>query len=122
MHRRDLDSGEELPVPYAPTDGTGVYQHYSPDGKWIVFEGSATSPGGEQQVYLAPVDGSTPPVPVGPAFTYTYLDWFDFSPDGTKILLTLRAPGTSTIIDLETLETTDVPAITGGWGWQRLAP
>ena len=123
MHQRDLDTGADLPVPYVGSDGYGLLQHFSPDGTWVAFESeTSAAPGFTQQVYLAPVDGRTPPVAVGPAYRYTYRVGFDFSPDGTKLMLVLRDFGKSVIVDLATKETTEVAQITDAWGWQRLAP
>lgn len=122
LHQRDLDTGLELPVPYVTSDGFGLLPHFSPDGKWVAFEDKSRDGAPPQGVNLAPVDGSSPPVPVGPGYSYMYRTGFDFSPDGKELILALDLPGKSVIIDLATQETTEVPAVTGYWGWQRLAP
>ena len=54
---------------------------WSPDGRWLVYS-KVVGPG--DQVYIAPTDGSSPPVRIGDPKT---VNWSPiFSPDGTKIL------------------------------------
>ncbi len=91
----------------------------SPDGSRIAVERQTNV--GVAQVVIAPADGTAAGLPVGPL--YPFGDGrFDFSPDGSRILLTL-VTGKSHFIDVATgdPETTEV-AVPGVPSWQRLAP
>ena len=124
MHLRDLDTGEELPVPFTPPDGRGVIWHLSPDGEWAVFEHSSVSTPGRDSLFHAPIDGSAPAREIGPAYDYTWRRGVSFLPDGQKVLLALDPANAqpSVIIDVGTGETTELADITDGRTWQRLAP
>jgi dipeptidyl aminopeptidase/acylaminoacyl peptidase len=119
LHLRDLTSGDELPLPFAPADHMGVLPHFSPDGTMIVYEGGPPGSGLSQLVY-APVDGSRPSRFIGPEFYYQNRTGFDFSPDGKQVVLSLV--GKNEVIDVATGEATELPGIKTQVGWQRLAP
>jgi dipeptidyl aminopeptidase/acylaminoacyl peptidase len=123
LHLRDLDTGEELPVlfdhlgsdnPYG--DDNGLIPRFSPDGTMMIYEwGVGTS----SHVFYGPLDGSTPAREVGPEWSYTMRHGFEFSPDGTKVIVFLS--NKSVLIDLATNTWTDLD-IAGDWvSWQRLA-
>jgi hypothetical protein len=124
LHLLDLDTGQQLPVPFAPPDGHGVTPQFSPDGRWVVFEGDSTTTPGRSSLIYASVDGTVPAREIGPAFDYTYRDGFSFLPDGTKVLLALT-PGNirpSVIIDVETGAATELEDVYDqDRTWQRLA-
>jgi len=44
---------------------------YTPDGAFVVFEGNSIEAPGRNQLFRASVDGSVPPMPVGPTYSYT---------------------------------------------------
>ena len=119
MHLRDLETGEELPVPF---DRRGQWPIFSPDGKSILYWGATDDRATPQHIVLAPVDGSQPAAPVGPSFSGANVQGFGFSPDGTKVFLVQT--GATTLIDLATGDTTDLGDAGGpeASGWQRLAP
>jgi hypothetical protein len=66
------------------------------------------------------VDGSALARPIGLGYPYSLRTGFEFSPDGTKVILFLTSK--SVLIDLATNTWSDLP-IAGDWvSWQRLAP
>ena len=91
VHIRDLTTGQDQLLDLYPFHDSGYGPHFSPDGTLLLYEShSATSPGNDQLV-IAPVDGSQPARPIGPSYYYQSRQGFDFSPDGTKVFLnTLR--------------------------------
>ncbi len=117
LHLRDLSSGDELPLRFDPTEG-GLKLKFSADGTHVVFEGTTDGRASQHLVY-APLDGSGPSVQIGPSYGNANRQGFDFSPDGTKVILTLSSG--STIIDLATGATTPVPHVRTTPYWQRLA-
>lgn len=122
LHLRDLDTGEELPVLFdylgvqnPKGDDNGLLPRFSPDGTMMVHDGCLPNP-----LCYGPIDGSVPTKSIGPFFDYTQRQGFEFSPDGTKVILFLTFK--SVLIDLATNTWTDLP-IAGDWvSWQRLAP
>jgi hypothetical protein len=126
IHLRDLDTGEELPVlfdelgtDHPKGDDYGLIPRFSPDGTMIVFDGCDRA-GDRSGLCYGPVDGSTPARPIGPPYSYQLRTGFEFSPDGTKVMLFLSTK--AVLIDLATDTWTDL-AISGDFvSWQRLAP
>jgi hypothetical protein len=117
LHLRDLETGEELPVPFGRD---GLLPRFSPDGSMILYQGWWDDLSGDQ-LYVAPVDGSQPPRPIGPKFLEANGQAFGFSPDGTMVFS--NGTGEGMLIDLASGATTQ---LTGNGpeaaGWQRLAP
>jgi Tol biopolymer transport system component len=117
LHMRDLETGQELPVPFGRD---GLLPRFSPDGSMILFQGWWDDLSGDQ-LYVAPVDGSEPPRPIGPKFLEANGQAFGFSPDGTMVFS--NGTGEGMLIDLASGKTTE---LTGNGpeaaGWQRLAP
>ena len=120
-HVRDLDTGVDTAIAMVqPYDDATILPHFSPDGRSLLFERQTSS---TSRLVVRPLDGSGPDILLGPTFTYEDTRHFDFSPDGTKVILTLGDPGVTWIMDA-----------TGGLGektnevipsfpnWQRLAP
>ncbi len=68
LHLLDLDTGEQLPVPFAPADGHGVTSQFSPDGEWVVYDGDSLAVPGRSALLYGPVDGSVPMREIGPAY------------------------------------------------------
>ena len=125
MHLRDIDTGEELPVlfdrlgPDNPKgDDHGVMPRFSPDGTMMVWDGGC----GElfDRLCYGPVDGASVARGIGPAFNYQVRNGFEFSPDGTKVILFLTSK--SVLIDLVTDTWTELPVAGDLVSWQRLAP
>jgi len=121
LHVRDLDTGHDRQLDLYPFSDRGYGPHFSPDSRSLIFEShSATTPG-DVQLVIAPADGSQPATPIGPSYKEERA--FDFSPDGTKVFLTLSSPPGTTIIDLATgdfaLTKQAIPTVPN---WQRLAP
>jgi len=119
---RDLDTGQDRLLDLYPLADSGYGPHVSPDGRSLVFEShSATTPG-DVQLVIAPADGSQSATPIGPSY-HKEDRAFDFSPDGTKVFLTVSSPPGTTIIDLATgdfaLTKQAIPSVPS---WQRLAP
>jgi Tol biopolymer transport system component len=122
MHLVDLPSGNDHLLDLSGGDSEG-FASFSPDGSRIIF---LAYTGGRARIKVAPVDGSSRPLALGPS--YPVVDGKSltgtFSPDGTSVLVTNEA----------TRETRFVDAATGGDGrivpwvadagtaWQRLAP
>jgi len=117
LHLRDLETGEELPVPF---DRGGLSPQFSPDGSMVLYQGWWDDGRGDQ-LFLVPTDGSQPRRPVGPAFLAENGQAFGFSPDGTMVFL--DQTGETMLIDLASGALTE---LTGNGpeasGWQRLAP
>ncbi len=115
-----MTSGQEIPNPYDTSEG-GLLLHYSPDGKMVVFEGHEKRPGSPEQLFYGSADGSQPAVPIGPPYIYSDRLGNDFSPDGTKVLLSMI--GYTIEIDVATGEMDhSLNGIPSTPGWQRLAP
>jgi len=85
----DLTSGQER---VADAYG-GSISVFSPDGKWIVGQGDG-------QLMIEPADRSSTARTLGPKFGLTAGQQFAFSPDGTKVYLTLDTPAETLIIDV----------------------
>jgi hypothetical protein len=117
-HLRDLDTGEDRLLPRDATSDAEVVARFSPDSSVLLFERQSPS-----QLFVAPVDASRPPVPMGPTFDYSEPHAFDFSPDGTKVILTLGSPGVTSIMDVTSGESQQTTQPMPNFpGWQRLAP
>lgn len=125
LHGRDLTTGKDLPVLFDPAgannpvgDDGGLLPRFSPDGTMVVFD---SCPHSQSQLCYGTLDGSEPSRPIGPEFYWEDRVGFDFSPDGTKVILTMKSG--SSIIDLETgVETPVLQGVPVQPGWQRLAP
>jgi hypothetical protein len=121
LHLRNLDTGEELGVPFGPRDGHGVSPQFTPDGKWVVFEGDSLASPGLSALFYGPANGSVPAREVGPAFDYTWREGFSILPDGTKVLLSFHPTVTrpSVIIDLNGGPPVELADVSDGRTWQR---
>ncbi len=117
-HLRDLDTGEDR------LDEEYSTPRFSPDGSQVVGEAAA-------QLMTGPADGSAPAREIGPSFLapngsaagdQTNRQDFDFSPDSSKVVLTVGSPAVTWIIDVATgqaVRTTE--PISNFPSWQRLA-
>ena len=121
VHVRDLTTGDDQLLDLYPFYDAGYGPHFSPDGSQLLYEAHSASEPGNDQLVIAPVDGSQPAHPIGPSYYYQARQGFDFSPDGAKVFLSTTS-GTS-IIDIASDTTTKTTAIIPNIpGWQRLAP
>ena len=102
-----------------PQAEAGVDPQFSPDSKLIAVESQSESED-RSQLVVGPVDGSRPGVAMGPTFSYKDENDFAFSPDGTKVILTVN--DSTSIIDVATGETTTLAGIPSYPSWQRLPP
>ena len=111
-HILDLDSGSDRTV----DSFGGSISQFSPDGRLVVGQGDG-------ELIIQAADGTSPAKVLGPKFGDPHGHYFEFSPDGTKVFLTMGSPGVTTIIDVATgasVETTQ--PIPNYPSWQRLAP
>jgi dipeptidyl aminopeptidase/acylaminoacyl peptidase len=124
LHFVDVTTGEDRER-IGPMDE--AHAVFSPDNKLIAFNRRAASTRNDvpTQVFVGPVDDPAAAVAVGPESTAVSGDpglAYDFSPDGTKVIVTKYRT-----------EETYVAGVTGGSGeflaptadlpnWQRLAP
>jgi Tol biopolymer transport system component len=114
---RDLQTGDELPVPF---DGDGLKPKFSPDGTMVLYQGWWEDESGDQ-LYVVPVDGSEPRRRIGPKFLYENGQDFGFSPDGSQVFF--DQTGSAILIDIASGETIELEGDgPEASGWQRLAP
>jgi WD40-like Beta Propeller Repeat len=121
LHLRNLDTGKELDVPFAPVSGHGVSPQFTPDGRWVVFESDSMTTPDRSSLFYAPVDGSLPAREIGPAFDYNWREGFSILPDGTKVLLSFYPTDIhpSVIIDLNGGAPVELADVGEGRTWQR---
>jgi len=125
VHLLDLTSGVDRRLTFDPSANCELGPLLTPDGKSIVAERGTLE--ATSQLFVAPVDGPGPGVPVGPSYNYRSRLGFALSPDGTKVIWvptpTLEPNAGGRVITLATgavenidVQFLDVPS------WQRLAP
>ena len=124
LHLLDLTTGEDRLADLDRSDGMGVSPRFSPDGKSLIFDGGARRPeediqGATGQVVLAPLDGSAPARPMGPAYV-SNVQFSAFSPDGTRIIQDVD--DRTRLIDVATGDAVQAPEYLGHTSWQRVAP
>jgi Tol biopolymer transport system component len=118
LHVLNLASGREHAVVVDKYATDEIRPKFSPDGSLLLFERQ----GYPTQLMVAPANGRSPGRLIGPTFSYSDAKDFDWSPDGSTIVLTLEDHRTS-LIDVATgtsSETAD--QILENPSWQRLAP
>ena len=121
IHILDLRTGDDrILTDVGRSEG---YATFSPDSRRIVFVNYVAD---TNQIMVAPIDGSSPPVPMGPSYRQVNNKFIGgmFSPDGKWVVVSDPASGETRLVD----------AAKGGngtllaWsaadlsGWQRLAP
>jgi Tol biopolymer transport system component len=119
-HLRDIDTGEDrifrFELAEDPQSIGSSTPRLSPDGKHIVVQ-----QGVETRLAIGAIDGSVPQRAIGPTFSFQTEHAFDFSPDGTKVVLTVGS--TTYLIDASTGEFAETAAkIPRFPTWQRQAP
>jgi Tol biopolymer transport system component len=123
MHIRDLVTGQDRRLWLDPASEPEDLPHFSPDGQSLLFTVYHPTSALQQQLVVARLDGSQPATPIGPEFDYNNRTGEGFSPDGTKVFLTMNAPAGTTIIDVATGvgigTSASIPTLPD---WQRLAP
>ena len=98
----------------AASDGELTPQ-FSPDGASLLF-----TRGDPARLVVAPVDGSSAGRPIGPEFaTYDNPHVFGFSPDGTKVVLTIERSGEAWLIDVADGTFVEVQSLGFYPSWQR---
>ena len=117
LHLLDLATGTDTAMPRTGAqfgEGDGVF---SPDGSLVVFSGFEET---GYRLYVVPADGSTEPralTGITPGERY-----YEFAPDGTKVMLNRFGVGTF-LIDVESGEAQKLPdSVQDPATWQRLAP
>jgi Tol biopolymer transport system component len=120
IHLIELATGVDREVTFGSPSHSEGFPVFSPDSSRIVFQSFAAK---GWHYMVAPVDGSRPPISVGPTATFDQGMGADFSPDGKEVL-----------VNVDGKETRLANASTGGDGdlldwagggvnnWQRLAP
>ena len=123
VHLLDLDTGIDRVVDLDSLSKAEFKPTWSPDGKSLAFVSLERN-----RVEIAPVDGSSPAVPVGPVFAASDDYDFGFSPDGNQLMEGVFPAGSSdsevtTTYDVATgkamvtlRDSPNMPA------WQRVAP
>jgi dipeptidyl aminopeptidase/acylaminoacyl peptidase len=110
-HLLDLATGNDRMV----DSFGGSISQFSPDSSTVIGQG-------DHHLVIQPVDGSSPGKEFGPSFADQMGHQFEFSPDGTKVFLTIGSPGTTTMIDVATGESSVIQTMPNYPSWQRLAP
>jgi hypothetical protein len=124
IHLLDLTSGVDRRMSFDPSANCELGPLFTPDGTSIVGERGTLE--ATSQLFVAPVDGVGPGLPVGPTYNYRLRMGFTLSPDGLKVIwvptATLAPNAGGRVITLATgavedsdVQFLDVPS------WQRLA-
>jgi hypothetical protein len=121
IHLFDLQTGDDRIV----TDVTRNqgYATFSPDSRQVIFVDYVRD---RNQIMVAPVDGSAPPLAMGPI--YRMVDDASvsgiFSPDGKWVVVTDSASGETRLVDTALGGDGELlPWSTADFsGWQRIAP
>lgn len=117
LHVRDLDSGVDHRVQVRSRLEAEINPVFSSDGLTLAVEAQSES-AELSELVVAPVDGSTPGIAVGPHFSYKDERAYAFSPDGTRIVLVIN--GVTSLVEIATGVTTAMPGIPSLPTWQRL--
>ena len=121
IHLLDLRTGDDrILTDVGRSEG---YATFSPDSRRIVFVDYLAD---TNRIMVAPIDGSSPPVPMGPSYRQVNNKFIGgaFSPDGKWVLVGDPGSGEMRLIDSAkggkgTLLAWSAADISG---WQRLAP
>ena len=122
IHVLDIDTGVET---IATPDDEYSYQDalFSPDGTKILTK--RFEPGGPIQLAIVPTDGQGDVIPIGPSFPTGSEGQFawEFSPDGTQVLVTYPHNGTTWVLNADGTADRQMDwSAYDGQSWQRLAP
>jgi len=121
IHVVDLQTGEDRTL--TDVGRSEGWATFSPDSSRIVFVNYVAD---REQIFVAPVDGKGPRLPMGPAYRTVQNESLDsmFSPDGKWVIVSNSATDETRIVDAATGGDGDVLLFspTGISGWQRLAP
>lgn len=119
-HVLDLGSGVDTQVRFS-TGAAEVHARFSPDGTKVLVERQGLVAPYPAQMIIAPVNGGSPAMEIGPSFPFDTPHEFGFSPDGQQVILTtggntqfFRVSDGTSVTDL--LRISEMPSI------QRLAP
>ncbi len=118
----DIDSGADRILDFEGQIGSDEYlPQFSPDGTKLAF---ALFLNHEYQVAVVPIGGGGKAVSMGPRFSEASAEpFFGFSPDGTMILATYPANGSTWLLGPDGGNEQQVPWPKGEFlSWQRLAP
>jgi len=122
IHVVGIDTGVDRVLDFVGQSETDEYQQqFSPDGTQLLF---ARFRDGEYQLNIVPVGGGGQPVEIGPRYSQETADPFmSFSPDGTLILVTYPADGSTWLLESDGSNDQQVQWPKGQFQtWQRLAP
>ena len=118
IHVVNLVTGLDRRVGYDPASRHELLPKFSPDGKSILFVRFPRA--SDASVMIAAVDGSGVARQIGPLQQWGGNPIFEFSPDGTKIILTFGSGSPMQVIDVAT-----GAVVIGNYAdwpsWQRLA-
>ena len=122
MHLLDLTNGGDRVLDLSGGESEG-FATFSPDSNRILF---LTYTGDRDRIKVAPVDGSSRPLAMGPSYLIVDGQYITgaFSPDGTSVIINDPATKETRLIDAATGGDGRVLpwAADGGTAWQRLAP
>lgn len=118
IHLLELATGEDRSLFQEKSQG---FATFSPDSRQILF---VRFVGDTRQLFVQPVDGSSPAIAIGPAYPAEDDMSGTFSPDGRSIIVKNTNRKESRLIDTATGGDGRVLdwAADGFTGWQRLAP
>jgi Tol biopolymer transport system component len=122
IHVLGVDTGVDRVVEFAGyLDADEFMPQFSPDGKQIVFQRYVSD---GYHLVVAPVTGGGQPVAIGPLQPAAAADPFlTFSPDGTLILATYPADGSTWLLGSDGVKQQQMAWPKGQFlSWQRLAP
>jgi hypothetical protein len=115
IHILDVETGTDTRMAFDPASDGELSPQFSPDGASLLFIRGIPS-----RLVIAPVDGSTAGRSIGPTFeTYDNPHVFGFSPDGTKVILTIERSGEAWLVDVADGTFVEVDSLGFYASWQR---
>jgi Tol biopolymer transport system component len=123
IHVLDIVTGKETVV--TPVDEYSyVDVHFSPDGTKLLTK--RFRPDGPYQLAVIPADGRGEAMPIGPEQPLggaADFHHFQFSPDGTQVLVYYGADASTWLLEVDGFGAQQLPvSARAGATWQRLAP
>lgn len=116
IHVLDLVTGKDTRMAFGAASDGGLSPQFSPDGASLLLVR-----GDPARLVVAPVDGSSAGRSIGPPFdVYENPHVFGFSPDGTKVVLTIERSGEAWLIDVADGTFVELDSLGYYPGWQRM--